>query len=470
MQKPYKPRWDADRVSEKASGRWLEIFQYLAGNELQDALRRVGRHVRCPSPNHPHKKGKGDGFRLLSKHVVFSGASICNTCGTFGNGFRTLMFVKGWSFPETLEKVALYLGVEPENPLPVPPPTPAKSISPASVAKVTDERDAQAKDDGEAYRFRFVRKDDPRLGTYSPKPAVVSNTPAEVITAPVQQFITAPNGVAIDIAPGQDHMAEVKALQAKFAARMVEDSEKSRARIHEIWSTAEPLRKGIPVPMQLYLQSRGILLSQSLFNREDCVRFHPELELWDEVDDKPVLVGKFPGFVLAVETNEGELITLQRHFLTKKGKKAPGKSKKMLPIPADKQVLGAAVHLGGQPVNGVLGVAEGFETAASALRVYQIPTWPCVSATLLEAFEPPKGVHTLIVWADKDVSTRGTMAAHTLVQRLSHKVRVIPFFPTLPIPKNEKTVDWNDVLVQQGVSGFPSWNLIKALSQKQRAS
>ena len=49
----------------------------------------------------------------------------------------------------------------------------------------------------------------------------------------------------------------------------------------------------------------------------------------------------------------------------------------------------------GEPTEGILGLAEGLETALSAYRVTQIPVWSTVNATLMESVKIPAGVHRL---------------------------------------------------------------------------
>jgi hypothetical protein len=131
------------------------------------------------------------------------------------------------------------------------------------------------------------------------------------------------------------------------------------------------------------------------------------------------------------------------------------KVKKMMSIPDDMDVNGSAVRLGDPSCGGVLGIAEGLETALSAYRATKIPTWSSVNAQLMETFEIPESVHTLLIWADKDKSVRGEIAANVLYQRakaLGLNVHIL--MPSMPIPAKAKGVDWNDVLLSQGILGF----------------
>lgn len=94
---------EASDVRAAARANWPWILAGLAP-ELEDALKRPGKHVGCPI------HGGQDGFRLF-KDMPDTGGGVCNTCGSFHDGFSLLMWLKGWSFPEALEQVAYSLGM-----------------------------------------------------------------------------------------------------------------------------------------------------------------------------------------------------------------------------------------------------------------------------------------------------------------------------------------------------------------------
>jgi hypothetical protein len=100
-------RIETDAVRERATGRWLEVLAALAP-ALAPALARIGRHVPCPV------HGGQDGFRLF-RDVAETGGGICNTCGTFPDGFALLMWANGWSFPEALSAAAQVVGLTAEG-------------------------------------------------------------------------------------------------------------------------------------------------------------------------------------------------------------------------------------------------------------------------------------------------------------------------------------------------------------------
>ena len=96
------PRIKADDVREKARGRWDQVFQNLAPVLLE--AKRPTAHRPCPV------HGGKDGFRLY-KDWLHSGGGVCNTCQAKPDGFEILMWVRGWSFPDTLAAVADVLGL-----------------------------------------------------------------------------------------------------------------------------------------------------------------------------------------------------------------------------------------------------------------------------------------------------------------------------------------------------------------------
>jgi putative DNA primase/helicase len=105
-------RLDVRVVRDAARGRWGDILSALSP-DLADALLRVPRHGPCP------KHGGVDGFRIFRDYET-TGGGVCNTCGTFSDGFALLGWVNDWTFPQTLAAVAEHLHVEPTYALDIP--------------------------------------------------------------------------------------------------------------------------------------------------------------------------------------------------------------------------------------------------------------------------------------------------------------------------------------------------------------
>lgn len=105
------------RAKELAKGRWGEIFDEFAGEELAMARANAPMHVGCPV------HGGEDGFRLFTDYLD-TGGGVCNSCGGFSDGLKLLTWVKGWDRRETVEKVLNFLesGPSKDHKVQVPPP------------------------------------------------------------------------------------------------------------------------------------------------------------------------------------------------------------------------------------------------------------------------------------------------------------------------------------------------------------
>lgn len=91
-------KYDAKVVNDAARDRWDMIIRALSAYDINAALDRPGRHIPCPV------HGGKDGFRVF-KNIDETGGGICNTCGSFSDGFSLLMWLNQWKFPEALAAV-----------------------------------------------------------------------------------------------------------------------------------------------------------------------------------------------------------------------------------------------------------------------------------------------------------------------------------------------------------------------------
>ena len=64
-----------------------------------------------------------------------------------------------------------------------------------------------------------------------------------------------------------------------------------------------------------------------------------------------------------------------------------------------------------------LGIAEGIETALSATQLSKVPCWSVMNTAIMKAFKAPKGVKTLIIFADNDRHGAGMAAAMTCANK-----------------------------------------------------
>lgn len=237
----------------------------------------------------------------------------------------------------------------------------------------------------------------------------------------------------------------------------------------EAWNRCISIDSDMASPVHRYLHGRAITITMAKKNHlsSEHIRFSVNEPYYEENEEKKYeKVGEYPAIVCAVRSPEGEIMTLHRTFLTHKGQKAPVENaRKMMPVPQAVRLGGSAIRLG-EPLNGYLGVAEGMETALAATQGFGVPCWSTVSATLLAQFEPPKDVHTVVIFADKDRSATGEIAAEQLKARLeSEGIKVLVMLPQQAIPAMEKGIDWNDVLQVHGLLGFPSRRAFDRLIQ-----
>jgi putative DNA primase/helicase len=216
-------------------------------------------------------------------------------------------------------------------------------------------------------------------------------------------------------------------------------------KISMVWRESTEL-KGTAV--ERYLVGRGIWAE----NLPRTLRAHPGLPYYD-AKTKTVL-GTYPCLLAPIRDKSDKLVSLHRIFLTPDGFKANVPDPKKM-MPACGEIRGAAIKLFNP--SEVLGLAEGIETALAAHAISRLPVWACVTAGLMEVVEIPSHVKHVVIWADLDRSERGVQAADTLADRVEASGRTVEIcVPQGPIPGNSKGVDWLDVMLTRGLTGFPA--------------
>lgn len=221
-------------------------------------------------------------------------------------------------------------------------------------------------------------------------------------------------------------------------ARQAEDVARRKC-LYRAWRDSLPASDPKARPLRQYLAGRGLRIRRYPV----ALRFHPGLAYHDEEGHR---LGVFPAMLAQVSDAVGRPVTVHRTYLTPDGVKAPvEKTKKLMTYPTDRCLSGGAIRLG--ELGPVLNVAEGIETALAVTQALGQPVWACVSAGLLERFEPPRGTRRVVIWADKDRSEAGQRAAARLMERLrSLGLEGVTLLPPLPIADDQKGIDWLDVL------------------------
>ena len=178
----------------------------------------------------------------------------------------------------------------------------------------------------------------------------------------------------------------------------------SKELLRKIYTESRPVSLGDPVFQ--YLHGRGLRVTS------DKLRYHPTCY-------EPETHTKMPAMLATFTAQDGTAITMHRTFLTKYGNKANIKNPKKV-LPSLQDMAGGSIRLF-EPRDGIIGVAEGIETALAVHQSTNMPMWSLVSSSLMAAFEPPTGIKTVLIFADNDLNFIGAKSAYILANRLVNK-------------------------------------------------
>jgi putative DNA primase/helicase len=201
--------------------------------------------------------------------------------------------------------------------------------------------------------------------------------------------------------------------------------ERRRKMMDTLWKSSVAVVGGDPVSRYLTARVGRIRVPHTLRFVERC-RYQDETPSYH------------PAMLAMVQNSDGKPVQLHRTYLTAQGDKANVQSVRRLmpgPIPP-----GSCVRLADYSEQ--IGIAEGIETALSAMMLFRIPCWSALNATLLAQWVPPDGVKSVTVFADNDRSFAGQRAGYELAHRLSSKFSINVRVPPQP------DTDWNDVLTR----------------------
>jgi len=205
----------------------------------------------------------------------------------------------------------------------------------------------------------------------------------------------------------------------------------SSARARDLWDSAISLGG---TQAAAYLRRRGLTALP------DALRFHP---------GTPLGRGRAavfrPALIAAVREREA-LVAVQRTFLE------IGRARRARDLGHPRRMLGrprgGAVMLA--PAGCVLGLAEGIETALSAMALLGIPVWATLGSERLARIALPGSVTRLILLPDNDTAgRRGAVRAVEAYVLPGRTIEVI--WP----PAGCK--DWNDALRNEGEGAGSGW-------------
>lgn len=203
----------------------------------------------------------------------------------------------------------------------------------------------------------------------------------------------------------RDAAAEIRPLLGEIdpsAPKPGRDRSGDEAASRRLWERGRPITATDDAGR--YLASRGLhppYPADLRLVRDCALTGHPTLSA-------------LPAMVALVRRPEGSPVIVHRTYL-QDGAKAPIESPRRMM--AGTVPKGSAIRLARH--SGVLGVAEGIETAMWAMRRFQVPCWSAVDADKLAAFQWPPDVRALHVFGDHDRNFAGHAAAYRLAYRAS---------------------------------------------------
>jgi len=224
-------------------------------------------------------------------------------------------------------------------------------------------------------------------------------------------------------------------------------------RLNETWTAAYPATSKEAEPLRRYLSARGVLPTVL----PETLRFHPTLPYFiKNKDGSYKKLGELPAILAMVSGPSGNPVTLHRTYITLDGRKSPvPKAKKMMSAALEGSVSGGAIRL--YPVQECLGLTEGIETALAVHCATGMPVWACVSDTMLQGVVIPDTAQEIIIWADLDINGAGAKAAKALHDRLTLQGRSsVIQYPADALSEDKDGIDWADIYVGLGKSGFPA--------------
>jgi putative DNA primase/helicase len=181
-----------------------------------------------------------------------------------------------------------------------------------------------------------------------------------------------------------------------------EEPKVSKELLRKIYLESEPVNGKCLVSQ--YLNNRGISI------RSSKLRFHKSLF-------EPETHHRYPAMLATFLDKDSTALTIHRTYLTQTGEKAEIENPKKI-LPSLKKMSGGAVRLFDPDEQGMIGIAEGIETALACTELFEIPTWAATTAGLMEQFQVPKEVKSVVIYGDNDMTYTGQKAAYTLANRL----------------------------------------------------
>lgn len=214
---------------------------------------------------------------------------------------------------------------------------------------------------------------------------------------------------------------ELPAGSKEISATAADPGRRNRSAATRLWAAAPSIGRS---PAEAYLRGRGLALEAS------DLRYHPHTPC----GSGPLAI--FRPAMLAAVRDESGLVAVHRTFLDPR---AP----RLADLPVPKRALGrlgqGAVRLR-PPRDGMLGWAEGIETAMAATQLTGIPCWATLGTERFARVALPACVKRLILFLDND--SGGRRAERLAREAQGGRSEIEARYPQVA------DADWNDVLLQ----------------------
>jgi putative DNA primase/helicase len=185
---------------------------------------------------------------------------------------------------------------------------------------------------------------------------------------------------------------------------------------------------------ETYLAGRGLQVPDT-----PDLRFHPDLTYWNTRTG-------YPALITIVRDAAGAPIAIHRTYLAPDGSAKADVPKPRMMLGS---VAGGAVRLGDVGEHGLVGLAEGIETALSVMQACPaLSMWAALSSGNLEQVVLPPEITRVVILADHDGEGVGLGAAQRAAERFHTEGRRV-WIALPPAPGN----DFNDVLIEEGPDG-----------------
>jgi len=239
-----------------------------------------------------------------------------------------------------------------------------------------------------------------------------------------------------------DRATMTKEQRAALARQVLAATVQRQTQQRQQWAVnavrnAQLLAQSVPLvpgdPCALYLEQRGLGGVWPL----PVVLRHRALPYWHD----GVKLGTFPAMVAPLVSPDGQVVALHRTYITADGRKADVPTVRKLAYAAG-PLAGACIPLH-KSARGVVGIAEGTETAVAAWCASGVPTVAAYCEGNLAAWQWPAGVQRLVIFADHDKA--GCEAGERLRAR-AHFARL----RCEVLTPSEPGTDWLDVWAPRG--------------------